>query len=151
MIRKVFWVVVVAGSISTWLWWGPFEHWISYSTGSYNTPGSPHNYNYNSGFGSIVESVGLTWLGIGIAVWWNNQCHVAGCYWPGLSHRTQAGDRACWRHHPESKLSAEKLRLRHHEAAIVEAKLDEIHRHVTAISPEAGKFTPDQQPPEEEK
>src|ERR1700735_1917318 len=34
------------------IWWHPFEHWLAYATGSYNTPGVAHNYNFFSGSGS---------------------------------------------------------------------------------------------------
>jgi hypothetical protein len=147
MFKRIFWVLVALATGAFTYWWPQIEHWFSYGTGSYNTPGSPHNYNFNSGWGSILEPFILQVLAAVALLWWHNQCHVDGCYWPSKRHKTAAGDSACWLHHPHKRLTREQLHLRHHEAKRIEAKLDEIHEHVTAIEPQAGSFPP---PSEEE-
>lgn len=99
-----------------WYYWHQIEHWIAYATGSYNTNGTAHNYNYNSGFGSIIEPPMITLLGIGAMFWWHHQCGVRGCYWYAW-RKTDAGDPACWRHHPHKGLTHADLLRRHREAS----------------------------------
>lgn len=122
MRRRVF-LLAVTGAIvfaAVWFYHG-WQHWLSHGTGSYNCPssgcpgGSPHNYNFNSGFGSILLPPVITLAGLGIGLWWKNQCGIKGCYWPAR-RTTDAGDRACWRHHPHPHLTVELLHRRHHAA-----------------------------------
>ena len=112
-------LLVVGGSLALWVWWHPIEHWFAHGTGSYNTPGSPHNYNFNSGAGSIWIPVfatpAITLTGLAAGFWWHHQCHVDGCL--RYARRvTAAGDRACWVHHPDRvPLTERLLHARHHE------------------------------------
>ena len=111
-------VLLLASGVlaAAWYAWHPVVHWIAYATGSYNTSASPHNYNYNSGFGSIIEPPLITLAGVVALFWWHHQCHVGGCFW--YARRvTAAGDRACWKHHPENQLSASGMLRRHRVAA----------------------------------
>lgn len=121
--RKYIWLLIPASILGAILWyidvsWSRFM----YDTGGYNcTPktclnGAIHNYNFNSGVGSIYIPFMLQVLSAIVLLWWHQQCHVSGCYWPRLPHKTEAGDYACWRHHPESRLSVERLHIRHHAA-----------------------------------
>lgn len=106
-------IAAAAAAGAAWFWWHPIEHWIAYATGSYNTPGTPHNYNFNSGFGSVILPPVITVAGAGVLMWWHHQCHVSGCWWYAR-RQTAAGDRACWRHNPGRRLTADELRRRHH-------------------------------------
>ncbi|MGH3300967.1 MAG: hypothetical protein ACRDOK_04615 [Streptosporangiaceae bacterium] len=102
--------------------WSAWERWEAHATGSYNCPpggcpgGVARNYNFFSGWGSdFIPSI-ITVLGLAVGYWWHNQCHVSGCLWLSLPHTTDAGDKACWRHHPHKKLTHELLLRRHHIA-----------------------------------
>lgn len=89
------------------------RRWLAFETGSQNTTGAPHNYNFFSGFGSIILPPVLNGLALASVFWWHNQCHVAGCLFYAR-RKTAAGDRACWRHHPERRVTVAELRRRHH-------------------------------------
>jgi hypothetical protein len=95
-----WWIAAILLVASAVWWYHGWQHWISHGTGSYNTPGSPHNYNYNSGFGSIWEPSALTLGGVAFMFYWHHQCHVTGCL-RYARRTTAAGERACWRHHPD--------------------------------------------------
>ena len=145
-------VFVAAVVVLPTVFWHAAEHWIAHATGSYNCPpsgngngcinGTPHNYPFFSGWGSDFIPAIITVCGLLAGYWWHNQCHVSGCFWVGLPHRTAAGDRACFVHHPEAKLTHLRLHERHHAVLAADDKLDEIHRHVSALTPEAGNFPP---------
>lgn len=105
-------VFVVAGLAAYWAFFG-LQHWLSYETGSENTAMPPHNYNFFSGFGSIILPPVLNGFAFAAVFWWHNQCGVHGCYWYAR-RATAAGERACWQHHPEKKVTAGDLRMRHH-------------------------------------
>lgn len=70
-------------------------------------------YAFWSGFGSIILPPLITLAGVALLWLWHQQCHVAGCYWPSR-RQTAAGERACWRHHPQPKRTAEDVRFAHH-------------------------------------
>jgi hypothetical protein len=113
---KKLWLLPAAiAGVLAWYYWHQYEHWLAFATGSYNVPGIAHNYNFNSGFGSIVLPPMITLTGIALGFWWHHQCHVAGCFWYARKV-TAAGDRACWIHHPDRKLTAHHIHVRHHEA-----------------------------------
>jgi hypothetical protein len=139
--RKIWILPFCAGLAVVVLFYPAWQYWISHGTGSYNTPGTAHNYNFYSGFGSDIIPAFLTILGLGIGFWWHNQCHVGGCFWYAR-RTTAAGDRACFIHHPEGALTKVVLHARHHAARSDSDKLDEIHRHVSSMSPDAGNFSP---------
>lgn len=84
-------------------------------------PGSSPTLAYNewSGFLSVFIPPLLQLLVLAAAFWWHHQCHVAGCYWYAR-RTTAAGERACWKHHPRKKRTAEDIREAH-EAATREA------------------------------
>lgn len=149
--RKLWWLFPVAALVAAAVvFYHQWERWEAHATGSYNCPpagdgcvnGVPHNYSFFSGWGSDFIPAIITVLGLLIVYWWHNQCHVSGCFWLGLPHPTAAGHRACFIHHPESKLTHVRLHEQHHKALAADAKLDEIHRHVSALTPQAGQFPP---------
>jgi hypothetical protein len=91
------------------------QHWLAVYTGSSNTPGTPPNYNFNSGFGSILIPLAVQLAVFGAAFWWHNQCHVDGCYWYAR-RKTAAAERACWKHHPHQRRTVEDIHAAHHAA-----------------------------------
>lgn len=79
-------------------------------------------YGFHSGLG------GAAYLSLPIflaAFWWHHQCHVHRCYWYAR-RTTAAGERACWKHHPEAKRTVQDLHAAHHEAIL--ARLHREHR-----------------------
>jgi hypothetical protein len=70
-------------------------------------------YNFHSGFAGSWE-VGAVVAGVGL--WWHHQCGVHGCYWYAR-RTTAAGERACWRHHPHKKRTAEEINAAHNAAS----------------------------------
>jgi hypothetical protein len=71
-------------------------------------------YGFHSGLG------GAAYLSLPVilaGVWWHHQCHVHGCFW--YARRvTAAGERACWKHHPEARRTVADLHAAHHEAIL---------------------------------
>src|ERR1700735_5008687 len=64
------------------IWWHPFEHWLAYATGSYNTPGVAHNYNFFSGSGSDLGEYAIAGAVLsGLGAWYHkHNCHTDRCY-----------------------------------------------------------------------
>lgn len=112
-------VVFVAFLFVTVQYYHGWQHWAAYETGSLNTPGTPPNYNYFSGFGSVFP-----WeLGIVVSIWiWIaahyrlNNCHVDRC--PRMGRYPVAGGhyKTCRRHHPESHVRHSKVTFEHIQA-----------------------------------
>ena len=79
-----------------------WQHWIAYETGSSNTQGTAHDYNYWSGFGSVFPwSMGT--LGSLITLIWVHtkkaNCHTHKCLRIGSY---PVGDyKVCKKHHLE--------------------------------------------------
>jgi hypothetical protein len=96
-------------------WYEQVRRWGAVHTGSLNSPGTPPNYDFFSGFGSIILPPLLNGLAVGAVFWWHHQCGVTGCYWYAR-RKTAAGEPACWRHHPEHRRTAADLHAAHHEA-----------------------------------
>lgn len=71
------------------------QHWLAYMTGSLNTPGTPPNYNFWSGFGSDLGEVTL--LGAVGGMYYKHNCHSRGCWRVG-KHLVD-GTPWCSRHH----------------------------------------------------
>jgi hypothetical protein len=69
-------------------------------------------YGFHSGIGgAYYVSVPV----ILAAFWWHHQCHVHRCFW--YARRvTAAGERACWKHHPEPKRTVRDVHAAHHAA-----------------------------------
>jgi hypothetical protein len=90
---------------------GPFITWLYVHAGlqSGNSPW----YLFPSGIGSIIIPPLITLAGVAALWWWHHQCAVHRCYWPAR-RLTAAGERACFRHHPHPKRSAEDVHEAHH-------------------------------------
>ena len=111
---RILAAVAVTAIVTVAITWDlGLQHWLAYNTGSENVPGVAHNYNFPSGIGSIIIPPVLNGLALLAVLWWHNQCHVDGCYWYAR-RKTAAGDLACWRHHPDRKLTVADIRQRHH-------------------------------------
>lgn len=86
-------------------------HWWLHVLGIDNVSGRP--YAWWSGSGSVILPPLITLGGIAALWWWHHQCGVHHCYWPSR-RLTAANERACWRHHPHPKRTAEDIRKAHH-------------------------------------
>lgn len=121
------------------------QHWLAYETGSYNTPGVAHNYNFFSGSGSDIGQITLIGLAVSfMAAWYHkHNCHNEKCWRIGIHTLADGKYTVCRKHHNEitghgeRKLSTEFLRLRHLEHTAQMRLLEEIHRHVSG---QPGKF-----------
>jgi len=107
-------VIAVAAVALAW-WWHALQVWLAVHTGSLNSQGTPPNYNFYSGFGSIIMPPLLNGLVLALVFWWHHQCHVSGCLLYAR-RTTAAGERACWRHHPERKRTVRDIHAAHHAA-----------------------------------
>jgi hypothetical protein len=97
--RSVKWSPVIALALLIAFWRLGVQHWLAVHTGSANTPGSPPNYNFWSGFGSDVQE--LTLLGVVAGMWHHVNCHDPGCWRIGR-HKVD-GTPYCNRHHEAAR------------------------------------------------
>jgi hypothetical protein len=94
----------------------PVQHYLAIQTGSMNTNGTPPNYNYWSGFGSVFPwELGL-FVSVGaylVAHYRLNNCHVEKC--PRLAkYPVAAGHyKVCRKHHPEAHVRHSKVTFEH--------------------------------------
>lgn len=88
-------------------------HWLAVHTGTVGEAG-PY-YGFFSGFGSIILPPFLDGLVFAALFWWHHQCAVHGCWWYAR-RTTAAGERACWKHHPHKKRTADDVHAAHHAA-----------------------------------
>lgn len=95
--------------------YGQVRRWGAVHTGSLNSPGTPPNYDFYSGFGSIILPPVLNGLAVAAVFWWHHQCHVNRCWWYAR-RTTAAGERACWLHHPDGKRTAAEVAAAHEQA-----------------------------------
>lgn len=104
-------------------WFFGLGHWLAWYTGSYNTPGIAHDYNFWSGFGSDLGEVTLlsVLLTFGAAWYHKHNCHTENCWRIGL-HQIVGGTYTVCRRchnkitgHPHRKLSIDHLAAKHRE------------------------------------
>lgn len=86
-------------------------NWLITFLGIHNEAGP--EYAFWSGFGGSIPDVLIITAIIGW--WWHHQCGVHRCFWPAR-RLTAAGERACFRHHPEPRRTVHDLHRAHHEA-----------------------------------
>lgn len=108
--------VLVAAIVVSIQFYHPLQHWGAYQTGSLNTPGTPPNYNYWSGFGSVFPwELGLfVSVGAYIATHYRlNNCHVDKC--PRLARYPVAAGhfKVCRKHHPEAHVRTNRVTFEH--------------------------------------
>jgi hypothetical protein len=104
-------------------WFFGEGHWIAWYTGSYNTSGVAHNYNFWSGFGSdLGEATLLSVLVTFGAAWYHkHNCHTENCWRIGLHSIVGGAYTVCRRchnkitGHPQKKFSIDHLAAKHRE------------------------------------
>jgi len=111
--KQLRWPLLAVAAVltaCTVYWWPHVRNEFFVLAGSRDEAGGW--YGFHSGFGGswIPAYAGLLLL-----FWWHHQCGVHGCYWYAR-RTTAAGERACWRHHPEPRRTVHDLRRAHHEA-----------------------------------
>jgi hypothetical protein len=94
------------------LWWPAVRDEAFVIAGSRDEAGGW--YGWWSGQAGGLQP--LEWLALGVLIWWHHQCGVHRCYWYAR-RTTAAGERACWRHHPDPVRTARDVRAAHHAAA----------------------------------
>lgn len=87
------------------VWW-----WFLHASGADN-PSGPQ-YGFWSGFGSDIMEFAI--LGSLVHLAHEHNCQVKGCWRVGL-HKTDAGHKACKKHHPtrDCQMTAQELLDRH--------------------------------------
>lgn len=103
-VRLASTVALLAGMLALAVTWRlGAQHWLAYHTGSLNTPGSPPNYNFWSGFGSDLGeySIAAGLFGhIGVA-WRSHTCHRYWWCWRAPRFELEGTPyMLCRRHHP---------------------------------------------------
>lgn len=93
------------------------QHWLAVHTGSVNTPGTPPNYNFFSGFGSDLSEItqAISLIALAAAFLRHQNCEVKGCWRLGR-HKTAAAHRVCRKHHPDDHLTPQDVLDAHAEA-----------------------------------
>lgn len=86
-------------------------HWLARWLGMLNLAGPI--YGWWSGSGSVIIPLAVQISVFGAIWWWHHQCTVHHCYWPSR-RLTAAGERACFKHHPHPKPTAQDIHRRHH-------------------------------------
>ncbi len=110
--------------------------------------GSGPHYGFWSGAGSDIGEVTL--IGVVIVGLRHVNCHDRGC-WRIITHKVDGTPyKACRKHHPvlskQPRITAE-IMAKAHEEVQAQRRTDsdtirEIHRHITALAPEAGTLLP---------
>jgi hypothetical protein len=86
------------------MYYHQWQHWLSYATGSYNTPGVPHNYGAFSGSISDIGEVTIatSLVASALILWRAHTCHR---YWWCWRHGHYNLDgtpyKLCSKHHPD--------------------------------------------------
>ena len=102
--RKLWWLPSFLLIVAVVVFWHPVEYWIAHETGSYDTPGTAHDYNFFSGFGSdlgeyvIIDSI----FSHTAMLWKMHTCHLH--WWCWRSGSFQLGStpyKLCHHHHPD--------------------------------------------------
>ncbi len=83
-------------------WLFVFQHWLAHATGSYDTPGSAHNYNFWSGFGSDLGE--LTIITALIGTYFKHNCHMKHCL--RIGRHVVNGTPWCNKHHEGARQDA---------------------------------------------
>jgi hypothetical protein len=82
------------------------QHWLGYHTGSLNTPGSPPNYNFWSGFGSDLGeyTIAAGLLGHLVTSWRTHTCHRYWWCWRAPRYALDGTPFClCSKHHPDEQ------------------------------------------------
>ena len=119
--------MVIAGCVILAIMYRSWQSWAAYETGSRNTDGTPPNYNYWSGFGSVFPW-GMGILVTLLAVFYHNlrkhNCHAKGCIRIGRYPVDGTPYTTCRKHHPHvDNPTAEDIALAHDKAAPPEVRI----------------------------
>ena len=95
-------VFIIVSAVLLIVFYHDYQHWVALHTGSLNTDGTPPNYNYWSGFGSVFPwEVGFfagVWAGV-LQRSRRATCHQHGCWRAG--NYPVGSYRVCKKHHME--------------------------------------------------
>jgi hypothetical protein len=94
-------------------------------TGGENTPGTPPNYNFLSGFAGDLGLLAATAAFVfhGFVSYRHKQCEVRRC--PRVvRHTTAAGHRVCRKHHPAGAPTHAEVIAAHKAAAVPKGESD---------------------------
>jgi hypothetical protein len=103
--------VIAVAAVACAVWWPHIRNEFFVLTGSRDEAGGYYGFNSGAGGAFYMSAVPAVLL-----LYWHHQCGVHRCYWYAR-RTTAAGERACWRHHPSPKRSAEDVHAAHHAAA----------------------------------
>jgi hypothetical protein len=111
--KRAFWMLLIAGLVALCVFWSfGVQHWIAWYTGSYNTSGVAHNYNFWSGFGSDLGEyvIATSIFGGAIAAWRVHTCHAVWWCWRRPLHQLGSSPyKVCHVHHPEDVASFQQV------------------------------------------
>ena len=109
-------VLLVAAVAAGVQFYHPVQHWLAYETGSYNTPGTPHNSDYWMGFGAVFPwELGL-FVSMGaflVAHYRLNNCHVDRCLRLARYPAASGHFKVCRKHHPEAHVRSHRVTFEH--------------------------------------
>jgi hypothetical protein len=152
--KRAIWIAAVAAAIAFGIWW-PLggQGWLAIHTGTdyCAAPATTvcRSYGFWSGFGSVfpwsVLTLGGVFAGIAAGLRAIN-CHEKGC--PRIGRYPVAGGRFkyCGMHHPDwkGKHPPREHILSVHAMHLSQTRLlNEIHKHVSAMTPRSGDFPPE--------
>jgi hypothetical protein len=117
---KRFWflapLIVLAIAVMYYHQW---QHWLSHGTGSYDTPGVAHHYNFFSGSGSDISelTIAASLASSTVILWRAHTCHR---YWWCWRHGNYNLDgtpyKLCSKHHPDDVPSVAEAVAAYEEA-----------------------------------
>lgn len=106
-------LLLAAAAVALYAAWATVAARLQWFFGFRSDDGNGSYYLFFSGAGSIFLPPLITLAGLVLLGWWHSQCHVTGCYWPAR-RVTVANEKACWRHYPHARRTAEDLLRDHH-------------------------------------
>jgi hypothetical protein len=124
MRHRVLWtiglLIVLTTSVAAVDLYHYWQAWAAYETGSRNTAGTPPNYNYWSGFGSVFPWSMTLFAGVWSFVYQNakhKNCHTRVCWRLGSFPVGDPPYTVCRKHHYEAtgtQVTIEHLKVIHH-------------------------------------
>jgi hypothetical protein len=102
---KRLWLLVVAMVTALAVYYyATWQHWLAFATGSYNTQGVAHNYNFFSGAGSDIGEITIatSLFASAFVLWRANTCHrYWWCWHHGHFLLEGTPYKLCAKHHPD--------------------------------------------------
>jgi hypothetical protein len=147
--------LTLAAAILFGIWWDHSgQTWLAIHTGTDYCVNLPPGdvtvckaYGFWSGFGSDLGeyAVVASLVSSAVLALRHINCHEPGCWRVGRYPVAGGEFKMCHIHHPDfggAHPSREYILSLHAAHRRMDEKLDEIHRHVTALAPQAGRFPP---------